>query len=107
MEQSDYLGTPSEWEIKSLQYTDGYVIHKLHKRLLFPFLLQCKVDSDLMSLVTAWDRGGLWKVGTIFLECEKNISIFYIAIPISVKIFRFGFKNAKQFYSCFKFTLLW
>ena len=37
-----------------------------------PFLLQCKVDSDHMSLVTAWDRGGLWKVGTIFLECEKK-----------------------------------
>ena len=53
MEQSDYLGTPSEREIKSLQYTDGYVIHKLHKRFLFPFLLQCKVDSDHMSLVTA------------------------------------------------------
>ena len=53
MEQSDYLGTPSEREIKSLQYTDGYVIHKLHKRFLLPFLLQCKVDSDHMSLVTA------------------------------------------------------
>ena len=72
MERSDYLGTPSEREIKSLQYIDGYVIHKLHKRFLFPFLLQCKVDSDHMSLVTAWDRGGLWKVGTIFLECEKK-----------------------------------
>ena len=38
-----------------------------------PFLLQCKVDSDdtIQTLVNTRERGRLWKVGTIFLECEK------------------------------------
>ena len=38
-----------------------------------PFLLQCKVDSDdtTQTLVNTRERGGLWKVGTIFLECKK------------------------------------
>ena len=49
------------------------------------------------ALITTRDRGGLWKVnefvGTTIFECEKNISIFYILIPTSVKMFRFVSKN--------------
>ena len=69
-------------------------------------LFQCKVDWDdtTQTLVTARDSGGLWKVGTIFLECEKNMPIFYIPIPTRVvKMFWFGSEKANQFYIYFKF----
>ena len=44
----------------------------------FYYNIQNKVDSDdtTQILITARDKGGLWKVGTIFLECEKIFRSF-------------------------------
>ena len=35
---SAYSASP-EREIKSLHYIAGYVVHKLHKRFIFPFFI--------------------------------------------------------------------
>ena len=44
----------------------------------FYYNIQNKVDSDdtTQILITARDKGGLWKVGTIFLEREKIFRSF-------------------------------
>ena len=87
-----------------IQYITAYVIHKLHKRFKFTkkgnmnqyqfyYNIQNKVDSDdtTQILITARDKGGLWKVGTIFLECEE---IFHL-LHCNSNQFRIWFRICK------------
>ena len=77
----------SEKEEKSLQYLAGFILHKLHSKLLYStngrsryqeilsILQACKVESDdTQTLINARDRGNLWKVNKqiekVFLQSE-------------------------------------
>ena len=84
----------SERKLKSLQYTVGYVVHKLYSKFKFSkckdcvyskqcvsILVCCKIDSDdTQTLINSKDQGGLWRVNettqNILIECEKIFRSF-------------------------------